>query len=192
MANQFEAIGNIGPLGPTRKSKTIKARIVRMWSLPPYDKGTRQDIVLSTINSSYLWSYCKVMNLTKNMGLRSGKSHSEIQQARDFSEWLLKIGDGKVGTNITDEQFELDIPDDLLIKHYNDPVSSIAESIYPEFIERYKNPDYFNERAILAPTLDDVNEVNDYLIQQLPGQEKVYLSSDSICRHHENSNKITF
>jgi len=43
MAKQFEAIGNIGPLGPTRKSKTIKARIIRLWSLPPYDKDAPKD-----------------------------------------------------------------------------------------------------------------------------------------------------
>ena len=43
MAKQFESIGNIGPLGPSRKSKTIKTRIIRLWTLPPYDKDALKD-----------------------------------------------------------------------------------------------------------------------------------------------------
>ncbi|XP_031099739.1 uncharacterized protein LOC116003940 [Ipomoea triloba] len=38
--------------------------------LPVIPKGSRQDIVQATINSSYLWESCKVLRLTKN--LRNG------------------------------------------------------------------------------------------------------------------------
>ena len=38
--------------------------------LPVIPKGNRQDIVLTTINSSYLWRHCKVLKLTKNMSFR--------------------------------------------------------------------------------------------------------------------------
>lgn len=37
--------------------------------LPVVPKGTKQHIVSATINSSYLWSICKVMRLTKNLRL---------------------------------------------------------------------------------------------------------------------------
>lgn len=33
--------------------------------LPVIPQGSRQDIVMSCINSSYLWTSCKVLNLTK-------------------------------------------------------------------------------------------------------------------------------
>lgn len=33
--------------------------------LPITPKGTRQDIVFASINSSYLWASCKVLQLTK-------------------------------------------------------------------------------------------------------------------------------
>ncbi|XP_019171089.1 PREDICTED: ATP-dependent DNA helicase PIF4-like [Ipomoea nil] len=39
--------------------------------LPVIPKGTRPDIVRASISSSYLWKSCKVLRLTKNLGLRS-------------------------------------------------------------------------------------------------------------------------
>ncbi|XP_057763585.1 uncharacterized protein LOC130984714 [Arachis stenosperma] len=37
------------------------------------------------------------------------------------------------------------------------------------------------DRAILAPTVDNVEEINNYIVHLLPGEEKNYLSADSIC-----------
>ena len=34
--------------------------------LPVIQKGSRQDIVTATINSSYLWDYCKILKLKTN------------------------------------------------------------------------------------------------------------------------------
>ncbi|XP_057739750.1 uncharacterized protein LOC130956782 [Arachis stenosperma] len=36
-------------------------------------------------------------------------------------------------------------------------------------------------KAILAPTVEIVEEINDHIVQLLPGTEKEYLSADSIC-----------
>ncbi|XP_057247045.1 uncharacterized protein LOC130589639 [Beta vulgaris subsp. vulgaris] len=38
--------------------------------LPVVPKGSRQDIVFTTVNSSYLWDSCKVLRLTRNMRLQ--------------------------------------------------------------------------------------------------------------------------
>lgn len=38
--------------------------------LPVIPRATREDVVFATINSSKLWSYCKVLKLTKNMRLQ--------------------------------------------------------------------------------------------------------------------------
>ncbi|XP_010695703.1 uncharacterized protein LOC104908310 [Beta vulgaris subsp. vulgaris] len=39
-------------------------------------KGTSQDIMFATVNSSYLWDSCKVLRLTRNMRLQSGSLKS--------------------------------------------------------------------------------------------------------------------
>ncbi|XP_057746826.1 uncharacterized protein LOC130966082 [Arachis stenosperma] len=45
--------------------------------LPVIPRGSRQDIVHSTVNSSYLWKFCQVLKLTKNMRLSVGTTASD-------------------------------------------------------------------------------------------------------------------
>jgi len=54
--------------------------------LPVIPGGTRQDIILSTINASYLWDSCKVFNLTKNMRLQTGASDCNYHEISNFSK----------------------------------------------------------------------------------------------------------
>ena len=43
--------------------------------LPVIPRGSRYDIVNASINSSYLWQYCQLLKLTKNMRLQSHASN---------------------------------------------------------------------------------------------------------------------
>jgi ATP-dependent DNA helicase PIF1 len=69
--------------------------------LPVMAKGTRQDIIHAAINSSPLWRHCKVLRLTRNIRLKGGISDSEIEDLRNFSEWMLGIGEGLSGRRLT-------------------------------------------------------------------------------------------
>ncbi|XP_061350222.1 uncharacterized protein LOC133295410, partial [Gastrolobium bilobum] len=93
--------------------------------LPVIPNGSKQDIVHATINSSYLWSHCHLLSLTKNMRLNSGSSTNNLLEIKEFSEWLLKIGDGDLGDNVDGESI-ITIPDELLIKGSEDPLSDIV------------------------------------------------------------------
>ncbi|KAF7817106.1 ATP-dependent DNA helicase PIF1 [Senna tora] len=139
------------------------------------------DIVLASLNASYLWSSCKVLTLTKNMRLAAGNSIDENKSIAEFADWILKIGDGSIGKSINDEEHEIIIDDDILITDVIDPIRSIVDSTYPQFLSNCHNHQYFCERAILSPTLEDVAHVNDFMLDLLPGEERIYLSSDSIC-----------
>ncbi|CAF2108355.1 unnamed protein product [Brassica napus] len=78
--------------------------------LPVINGAGRAEIVLASLNSSYLWEHCKVLKLTKNMRLLSdGLSPEEAADLRDFSDWILKIGDGKLAEP-NDGEAEIDIP----------------------------------------------------------------------------------
>ncbi|XP_061349669.1 uncharacterized protein LOC133294914 [Gastrolobium bilobum] len=59
--------------------------------LPVIPHGSRQDIVHATINSSYLWTHCHLLNLTKNMRLNSGGGVHNLVEIKNFSDWLLKV-----------------------------------------------------------------------------------------------------
>ncbi|KAF7807461.1 ATP-dependent DNA helicase PIF1-like [Senna tora] len=149
--------------------------------LPVIPRASREDIVLASLNSSYLWPSCKVLSLTKNMRLYQGYSVEENSSISRFAEWIFKVGDGNIGNIINDEEHEITIDDDILIDDAEDLIKTIVESTYPKLVDSFKNHVYFRERAILSPTLDDVAQVNEFMLGLLPGEERTYLSSDAIC-----------
>ncbi|XP_057438322.1 uncharacterized protein LOC130730349 [Lotus japonicus] len=148
--------------------------------LPVMPKGRREDIVHATINASYLWDHCHVLTLTKNMRLQTGRSAAEVDELKKFSEWILSIGDGNAGKQVEDETI-LDIPHDLLIPHSGDAMASIVNSTYPSFLQDYENPKFFQDCAILSPTNEIVDSLNEYMMSLLPRDEKTYLSADNTC-----------
>ncbi|KAF7802345.1 helicase-like protein [Senna tora] len=142
--------------------------------LPVIPRACRQDIVLASLNASYLWSSCKVLSLTKNMRLFAGNSTDENKSIAEFADWILKIGDGTIGNIINDEEHEIQIDDDILINNVIDPIQSIVDNTYPQFINNHHNHEYFRDRAILSPKLEDVAHVNDYMLGLLPGSSLPY------------------
>ncbi|XP_015948972.1 uncharacterized protein LOC107473890 [Arachis duranensis] len=147
-------------------------------------RGSRQDIIQSSINSSYLWHNYKVLKLTKNMRLSLGENNN-IQELRNFAEWLLKIGDDLAG-DTTDGESIVHIPSDILIKNSEIALDDLINFVYPDMLSNLSVENYFKDRAILAPTLDCVTNVNNKMIAGLLGQERVYLSSDCVCAEEGN------
>nr|XP_009796006.1 PREDICTED: uncharacterized protein LOC104242629 [Nicotiana sylvestris]XP_016459952.1 PREDICTED: uncharacterized protein LOC107783489 [Nicotiana tabacum] len=143
-------------------------------------KGSRQDIVNATLNSSYLWTHCEVLNLSKNMRLQRDQLDAHLDELKSFSEWILAISDGRTGSSI-DGIEKVQIPDDFLINNCDDPISPIVESTYPDFFNHSSDIDCLQQRAILAPTLDMVESINEYMVSLNHSPEKTYLSSDTVC-----------
>ncbi|XP_076953685.1 uncharacterized protein LOC143627849 [Bidens hawaiensis] len=113
------------------------------------------------------------------MRLTVGSKGPNIEETRLFVEWLLKIGEGKLG-GPNHGEVQIDIPHDILIKDFVDPTSALIEFVYPSILQNYKKRDFFQERGILAPKNEVVQEINDLLLARFPGEHKEYLSSDSI------------
>lgn len=83
--------------------------------LPVIPNGTRQDVVHATINASYLWEHCTVMNLTVNMRLGSGTTETEKKEIQEFADWILDIGDGKFGGK-NDGESTVVFPDNMRVR----------------------------------------------------------------------------
>lgn len=155
--------------------------------LPVVPGGSRSEIVNASLKSSYIWQYCTVLKLTVNMRLQQGSNRKQQEEIKDFAEWILKVGNGQL-SEPNDGEVDIDIPDDLLIKSDQDPLSDIINCIYPDYLARLYEKNYFEDRAILAPTHDTVNLINETMLNTLPGSERVYLSSDTICQSDLNPN----
>ncbi|XP_076901986.1 uncharacterized protein LOC143556584 [Bidens hawaiensis] len=123
-------------------------------------KSTIRKCVNASINSLYVWSKCKVFKLTKNMRLTVACWSSNVDEIKEFVDWLLDIGEGNVG-GPNDEESVVEIPNDLLILNSLGPIE-------------------FQDRALLAPLNEVVQEINERMLELFPGEELEYLSSDSL------------
>ena len=83
--------------------------------LPVIHGAGRPEIVMESLNSSYLWRHVKVLKLTKNMRLLSENlSAEDAKELKEFSKWILDVGDGKLGGE-NDGEVVINIPDEFLI-----------------------------------------------------------------------------
>jgi len=112
------------------------------------------------------------------MRILHGASESDIEERKQFSDWVLSIGDGTIG-EINDVDISISIPSDLLIITSGDPLASIVSITYTNLLEDMSNMDYFQNRTILAPKNSIVDRINEYVLDLLPGEERIYLSYDS-------------
>ncbi|XP_058741856.1 uncharacterized protein LOC131614261 [Vicia villosa] len=149
--------------------------------LPVVPKGSRSDIVHSAINASYIWWSVEVLTLTQNMRLQSGPNEHEKKEIADFSKWLLDIGEGKV-SEPNDGFADIELPPELLITDYTDPIVAIVNSTYPDFVQNYQSNNYLKSRAILASTLEVVDQINRHVLDLMPGDMKEYYSSNTVDR----------
>jgi ATP-dependent DNA helicase PIF1 len=133
--------------------------------LPVVPRGSRSDIVHASISSSKIWDHCKVLTLTKNMRLQNSGDPMELKK---FSDWILKVGEGRL-SEPNDGYAEIEIPKELLLVDYADPISAIVESTYPNLVDKYKCPKFLQSRAILASTIDVVDQINTYVLSKIPG-----------------------
>lgn len=145
--------------------------------LPVIPKGTRQDIVCASINSSFLWNYCEVLTLTTIMRLLHECLSNDFQERKDCGEWVLGIDDGSIGED-NDEDIKVKIPDDLHIHSSGDHIASIVDCIYPSLIMNMHDTSFFQDKGILTPKNVIVEEINDYMLFVIPREEMTYLSCD--------------
>ncbi|XP_057755634.1 uncharacterized protein LOC130974801 [Arachis stenosperma] len=153
--------------------------------LPVISKGSRYDILASAINSSHLWTFCKVLKLHTNMKLLMSSSDQDEGEMKIFANWILDVGNGNIGSVVGDES-EVEILDDLLITTTDDPLSHLVDFAYPNLLQNMSDYRYFQSRAILAPTLKSVEKVNNFVLTIFPRMKKEYLSFDTICQADEN------
>ncbi|XP_044590563.1 ATP-dependent DNA helicase pif1-like [Cotesia glomerata] len=119
-------------------------------TLPVAPRGTRADEIQACIKSSFLWPSVKVLSLTINMRVHL-QPHP---QAEKFSKVLIDIGH------------------DLI---------TLTEKIYPNIDKAGENcSSWLKERAILTPTNEQANSINNFLLEQLPTEQVRYESVDTV------------
>ncbi|XP_056685899.1 uncharacterized protein [Spinacia oleracea] len=153
--------------------------------LPVIPRKGRAEIVDGSISkSNTLWPHCKVFKLTMNMRLQGTADQIGKQELAQFSQWVLDVGDGKIPAIVMEGEEEpnwIEIPDDILLKDKGDKKKAIIQEIYPDLLNKYRDLNYLTERAILTPKNEGVDEINNYILGMIPGDEHIYKSADRIC-----------
>ncbi|EIW71848.1 hypothetical protein TREMEDRAFT_27049 [Tremella mesenterica DSM 1558] len=154
--------------------------------LPVVPKGSQAQIKSACLTSSHLWQKVKRLKLTINMRLQSAEmSDIEREEAGGFAEWLLRVGDGLVDGEQSDA---LRIPLELRVESTNE----LLQHVYPNLAQSFPTTEaalqYFADRAVLAPTNAEVDELNKTLLGQLSGESRTYLSADWIVENDGASN----
>uniref|UniRef100_A0ACD5XK49 Uncharacterized protein n=1 Tax=Avena sativa TaxID=4498 RepID=A0ACD5XK49_AVESA len=151
--------------------------------LPVIEGGTRAQVVNAAITNSPLWRGITVLRLEINMRLAVQTTDPIVQaEAEAFAQWILDVGDGKVPA--ISRQGESDptwitVPEEHMVHTDGAKIPAIVGAVYTCFSEKYSNPNYLKERAILTPTNEIAEEINKHVLSLVPGEEREYLSCDS-------------
>ncbi|XP_053949370.1 uncharacterized protein LOC128857647 [Anastrepha ludens] len=132
-------------------------------TLPVIPRSTPADELNACLKASNLWRYVTKLTLNTNVRVQlQNDSKAEV-----FSKQLLQIGNGRIP-----------IDNNGLFK-FPDHFCQIAES-KADLVQNYKNHNWLSERAILAGTNKDVNEINADILDKIPGDTVVYRSVDTV------------
>ncbi|CAN1164944.1 ATP-dependent DNA helicase PIF1 [Linum perenne] len=140
-------------------------------TLPVVPKGSREDNINASLPRSYLWNFCTLLHLHINMRINSLPINTlPIFGGMQFSDWVLAIGNGTLPA----ETFLPSIAADWI-------------TVPRKFLIQSKHNAIEQARAIVTPTNAVVSEINNLLLDQIPGSSKKYFSADSLSTTNSNT-----
>ena len=123
----------------------------------------------ASIKASYLWKkHLTEFHLRKNVRVQL----SGDPEAETWANVLLQIGEGKLApkTGI------IKPPEPVHIKCKNK--NDLIDEIFPDVGINFERDGWLSSRAILAPKNDVVDDINELIMQKIPGVAEVYYSTD--------------
>ncbi|XP_016164638.1 uncharacterized protein LOC107607174 [Arachis ipaensis] len=137
--------------------------------LPIVPKGSKSQMISAFIVKSHLWPFTKILQLRQNM---------RTLNDRDFAEYLMCIGDG-IEPTICEDLIQIEahmaIPwEGKALLH------KLIKEIFPNLQSHGWDASYMVERVILTPKNHDVQHLNDIVINQFSGDERILASFDEV------------
>ncbi|XP_053968537.1 uncharacterized protein LOC128869968 [Anastrepha ludens] len=140
-------------------------------TLPAIPRSTPADELNACLKASSLWRYVTKLTLNTNVRVQLQNDSS----AEVFSKQLLKIGNGRIPI---DNNGLFKFPHHFC--QLAELKADLVQKVFPDITQNYKNHNWLSERAILAGTNKDVNEINADILDKIPGDTVVYRSVDTI------------
>lgn len=129
--------------------------------IPPVVRGSAAATVEANLKRSSLWHKFTILSLSINIRANADPA---------FAELLMQVGNGEYPH---DENAQIKVPDCMISG------GNLIEEIYGDTLAE-QDYEEIPKRAILCPKNKDCFHTNEQILKILPGDEKVYYSSDSI------------
>ncbi|KAF1880018.1 hypothetical protein Lal_00022145 [Lupinus albus] len=97
--------------------------------------------------------------------------------------------DGKLSEPI-DGYVEIDIPKEFLILNFDNPIDIIIQSTYSNLQDLYKSEEFLQSKAILASTIEIVDQINEFFLSLISSDKKEYLNSNFIDTLESNESEV--
>ncbi|KAJ9555986.1 hypothetical protein OSB04_010600 [Centaurea solstitialis] len=153
-------------------------------TLPVKPKGTKINIIASSITESPLWKHFKIHTLHENMRLlQPNLTNTQKEEISNFSSWLLQIGDGCIGVPDQENPIDakwLEIPNKYLIPDHDNALIDLIQFIYTHESLNQPSTTTFCDSAIICPKNENVDDINNLILNSLSKEVTTYLSADSI------------
>ncbi|AQK40678.1 hypothetical protein ZEAMMB73_Zm00001d024115 [Zea mays] len=124
--------------------------------LPVVRKGSRAQVVASSLRMSYLWESMSHLKLVSNMRAKNDPW---------FAEFLLRVGGGTEETNIDGD---IRLPDDVCVPYTgsDNDLDNLIDFAFPNLNENMSDSTYITSRAILSTRNDWVDMINVKMIDR--------------------------
>ncbi len=144
-------------------------------------KGFQASIVFSALSCLVLWRQVHVLILTKNMRLGANPF------SRLYVEYLLRVDNGQESSIIDHFPPEADVKPSIEVEialyskiHQAPSIDTLIHAVFLALAINYANQGYMDGRAILTTKNIVVNSFNTQIAEAMPGQEHIFLSTDSV------------
>jgi hypothetical protein len=132
------------------------------------------------------YKYChlqqvRILTLTENMRLRANPL------SKPYAEYLLRVSNGQK-SSITDHfPPEADAEPSIGVEialypeiHQAPSLETLIHAVFPALAINYANQGYMDGRTILTTKNIVVNSLNTQIVEVMPGQEHIFLSTDLV------------
>ena len=132
--------------------------------LPVVTRGTRADEINASLKRSNVWPYVNTLELKTNMRVSLSSRENRL-----FPEMLLKVGNGE----LTQSERRINLENLCVL------IDNIQEFVNIDNIS-CKTISWFKERAILSPTNEQVDKVNNLILSKIDASTQIYYSVDTV------------
>ncbi|XP_059289935.1 uncharacterized protein LOC132043482 [Lycium ferocissimum] len=130
--------------------------------------GKKEDFIQESLLYSEIWNQLEKMRLSENMRAKTDPT---------FCDYLLRVGNGE---EKTDNHDKIKIPNFFIVPFTseNESLDLLFRVTYPDLHICSFDMSSMTSRVILTTKNDFVDEMNDLLIAQFPGDPKTYVAFD--------------